>query len=148
MLNSKNKSSTVIILLFYLFFPSFSSLARETIVSTVNELNNAVGNLASNDTISITDGTYDLTQTLVINNKQTKISNVLIRGLSGDREKVKLFCPGMGVQSSAAPHVFNIFNAENVTIRDLTAGKTYRHPVTISGQSGAERINLINNKTQ
>ena len=134
------KTSPIILLLFL----SFYSQARETIVLTVNELNTAVGILISNDTISITDGTYNLTQTLVLNNKQTKISNVLIRSVSGDREKVKLFCPGMGVQSSSAPHVFNIYNVENVTIRDLTAGKTYWHPVTISGQSGAASVNLIN----
>ena len=134
------KTSPIILL----FFLSFSSHARETIVSTVNELNSAVGTLASDDTISISDGTYNLTQTLVLNNKQTKISNVLIQGQNGDREKVKLFCPGMGVQSGSAPHVFNINNVENVTIRDLTAGKTYWHPVTISGQSGAESVNLIN----
>jgi len=132
------------ILLLAAIILSFPLHARETVVSNTGELNDAIASLSSNDTVSIKDGTYHLSSTLIINNKTAKISRILIRGLSGDREKVKLFCPGMGVQSSAAPHVFNIFNAGNVTIRDLTAGKTCWHPVSISGQAGAEAIKLIN----
>ncbi len=132
------------LLTFFSFALPNPLLAREVIVSTVNELQTAVSDLASNDTILIANGTYNLTTTLVINNKQTKISTVLIKGQSGNRDSVALWCPGMGVQSSSAPHVFTIYNIENLTIADLTAGKTYWHPVTISGQSGAETILLKN----
>ncbi len=139
--------NTYALLSYIVIFTCFLSRhlpAREIIVTTVNELQNAIGDLASHDTILIANGTYCITATLTINNKQEKISDVLIKGQSGNRDSVMLWCPGMGVQSSSAPHVFNIYNIENLTIADLTAGKTYWHPVTISGQSGAESISLKN----
>ena len=120
------------------------SMGREIVVSNENELYNAIGNLISDDTVIIINGTYNLTSTLVINNKSTKISNITIKGQSGNRDSVKLFCPGMGVSSTNAPHVFNIYNVENLTIQDLTAGETYWHPITISGQSGAENLYFKN----
>ena len=38
----------------------------------------------------------------------------------------------------------DIYNVEDLTIRDLTAGETYWHPITISGQSGPENLYFIN----
>lgn len=120
------------------------SFGETIVVSDVQTLQNAVGELRSGDSILIDDGVYNLTSTLVINNKPTKISNVLIGGLSGDRNKVEIYCPGMGVESQTAPHCFAIYNAEDVEIRDLTCGKTYWHPITIQGAAGAERPILRN----
>ncbi len=120
------------------------SFAETIVVSDVQTLQNAVGELRSGDSILIEDGVYYLTSTLVINNKPDKISNVLIGGLSGDRDKVEIYCPGMGIKSKTAPHCFAIYNAADVEIRDLTCGKTYWHPITIQGAAGAERPILRN----
>ena len=123
-------------LLFILCFTNLHS--REIIAENVNDLIYHIGELQSNDTILIADGTYNLTTTLVINNKTEKIYDVCIKSRSGNRDGVVLLCPGMGQYSGQAPHVFNIFNVEHLVIADLTAGETYWHPITVSGNSGAE----------
>ena len=116
------------------------SEAADVYVSNVSELNSAINNLSSGDVIIISNGTYNLTSTLVINNKSPEISNVTIRGLTGNRDDVELWCPGMGVYSSSAPHCFNIYKVQNLTIKDLTCGKTYWHPITVSGISNPDNL--------
>jgi len=122
----------------------FTGMGATTVVSTVSALQNAVNNLNSDDTILIEDGAYNLTATLVINYGVSAISNIVIRGNSGNRDAVEIYCPGMGVYSASAPHCFNIFNVRNLIIRDITAGKTYWHPISIDGASGAEDLQFIN----
>ena len=128
--------------LFYIFIIAISTfgMAADVYVSTVSELNSAIDNLTSGDVVIISNGTYNLTSTLVINNKTPEISDVTIRGITGNRDDVKLWCPGMGVYSSAAPHCFNIFKVQNLTIKDLTCGKTYWHPITVSGISNPDNL--------
>ena len=46
---------------------------REIVVSNENELYNAIGNLMSDDTVIIANGAYDLSSTLVINNKPVRL---------------------------------------------------------------------------
>lgn len=132
------------LVILYLLGFHFIGNANIRNVSTVEALQSAVGELKSGDTILIEDGTYNIDNTLVINNKPTKIYNVAILGKSGDRGAVQIYCPGMGVYSESAPHVFAVYNVENLLIQDLTAGRTYWHPITVQGSAGCDNVHFKN----
>ncbi|MBX7135011.1 MAG: Ig-like domain-containing protein [Fimbriimonadaceae bacterium] len=111
-------------------------------VSTVTELQNAVSNLTSGQTIVIRPGTYNLTSTLYIG-VNSRISNVTIRGETDNFNDVKLLGKGMDNASYGnVPMGFAIFNAQNVTIANLSIGEVYSHPIQIKGESGANAINV------
>jgi hypothetical protein len=110
-------------------------------VDTVPELQAAVANLASDTTILVADGTYDLTHTLVIDGA----SNVAIRGASGDRQAVVLRGRGMSNNSyGSVPHIFLVQTASDVLIADMTLREAYFHLVQIQGEQGAQRSRLYN----
>ena len=109
-------------------------------VSTVADLEAAVGSLAANTTILIADGNYNLTQPL---NIQHAAHNATIRGASGNREAVILSGGGMTNNGTNLSHIFQVF-APDVTIADLTLGDVYFHPVQIHGEAGATRPTLYN----
>jgi hypothetical protein len=113
-------------------------------VSNVSELQHAVANLESNTTILIADGTYDLTNTLVIDGG---VSDVSIRGASGNRDGVILRGRGMDNSSYGnTPHGFLIRNSNNVLIADLTIQDFYFHNVQIQGEQNAQATHLYNLK--
>ncbi|TAL67369.1 MAG: hypothetical protein EPN82_15485 [Bacteroidetes bacterium] len=113
-------------------------------VSDVYSLQSAIGELKSNDTILIENGIYNIENTLVINNKTEKIFNVAIIGKSGKRDSVRIYSSGMGVYSETAPHVFAVYNVENLLFQDLTAGRTYWHPITVQGNAGCDIVYFKN----
>lgn len=110
-------------------------------VSTVAQLQNAVNNLASNTTILIADGVYDLTNTLNIR----AVNNVTIRSASGNREAVVLRGKGMSNSSyGSVPHVIAIYDANDVTLADLTLRDAYFHLVQVHGEDGPQRPRFYN----
>ena len=109
-------------------------------VSTVAQLQDAVANLASNTTILIADGDYALTNTLHITGG---VSNVALRGASGNRDAVILRGQGMSNASYGnVPHGVLIGDAQDVLIADLTIRDAYYHNIQVQGESGAKRPRL------
>lgn len=108
-------------------------------VGTVTELQAAIANLQSNATVLIADGTYQLTNTLNIRG----VSNVTIRGASGNAAAVILTGKGMSNQAYGnVPHVMAVFDATDITIADLTLRDAYFHGIQIHGEDDADRIRL------
>jgi hypothetical protein len=100
-----------------------------------------VSNLASNTTILIADGTYDLTNTLNIRN----VNNVALRSASGDRDAVVLRGRGMSNSNYGnVPHVIAIYDADDVLIADLTLRDAYYHLVQVHGEEGPQRPRFRN----
>ncbi|MDW8325202.1 MAG: hypothetical protein RMK99_01445 [Anaerolineales bacterium] len=110
-------------------------------VSTVAQLQSAVRNLTSNTTILIADGDYELTNTLNIR----AANNVTLRSASGNRDAVVLRGRGMSNSNyGSVPHVITIFDANDVTIADLTLRDAYFHLVQVHGEAGPQRPRLRN----
>ena len=110
-------------------------------VSSVAQLQNAVDNLASNTTILIADGVYELTNTLNIRG----VDNVALRSASGDRDAVVIRGRGMSnANYGNVPHTVAIYDADDVLIADLTLRDAYFHLVQIHGEDGSQRPRLYN----
>src|SRR5919197_2082210 len=110
-------------------------------VSTEAQLQTAIRQLASNTTILITPGTYQLTSTLYINGAYT---NVAIRGSVDDRDSVVLKGPGMNVAAfGQAPYgIWTGGNVQGITIADLTIRDFYYHPIIFN--AGTQRPRVYN----
>jgi hypothetical protein len=115
-------------------------------VSTVTQLQNAVAGIASNTTIVIAPGTYNLTGTLYINGT---FANVGIRGATGNRNDVVIVGKGMSAAGDGGVP-FGIWvggNVQGVTIAHLTIRDVYYHPIMLN--AGAEsplihNVRLVN----
>jgi methionine-rich copper-binding protein CopC len=108
-------------------------------VNTESALQNAVANVQSGQTIVIQKGTYNLTGSLYLGlNRQ--VQNVTIRGETDNFDDVVLRGPGMN--NSAVPMGISIWNAQNVTVADLSIGEVYYSTVELKGEAGANNINL------
>ncbi len=101
-------------------------------VSSVAELQNAVNNAASGDTILIADGTYDLDGAYL----RITTPNVTLRSASGDREAVTL--DGNYVTTEIIQVV-----ASDVTIADLTLREAYYHPIHVTSSEGGDTLNTL-----
>jgi Ca2+-binding RTX toxin-like protein len=111
-------------------------------VGTVSELQNAVANLQSNQTIVIRRGTYDLTQTLYVGNGH-QVANALIRGETDNFNDVVIRGQGMNNASyGSVPHGFSFYNAQDVTLANLSIGDVWYHPIDMQGGAGADRLNI------
>jgi hypothetical protein len=111
-------------------------------VDTATELQDAVRNLRSNQTVVIEAGTYDLTETLYVG-RFGQVSNVTIRGETGDFRDVVIHGRGMeNAVNGAVPNGISIYDAQNVTIADLSVGEVYFHPIDIQAIQGAESVHL------
>ncbi len=89
-------------------------------VSSVTELESAVNNAASGETILVADGTYDLKGVYL----RFAVPNVTLRSVSGHRENVIL--DGDYVTTEIIQIV-----ASDVTIADLTLREAYYHPIHV-----------------
>jgi hypothetical protein len=111
-------------------------------VSTVSQLQNAVAAIASNTTIVIATGTYNLTTTLYINGTFT---NVGIRGATNNREDVVLVGKGMtAAHDGGVP--FGIWiggNVTGVTIANLTVRDIYNHPIMLNAGAQSPLIHNV-----
>lgn len=110
-------------------------------VATVAELQEAVDALTSGTTILIEDGTYDLTNTLNIRG----VTDVAIRSASGNRDAVEL--RGRGMANAAygnVPHAIAVYDAQRVTIADLTLRDAYFHLIQIHGEEDADEVVMRN----
>lgn len=111
-------------------------------VATEGELQQAVRNLVSGTTILLADGTYDLTQTLHL---QGGLTDVALRGASGDRDAVVLRGRGMSNGNFGnVPHGVLVGDATDVLIADLTIRDVYFHAVQVQGERGASGLRLRN----
>jgi hypothetical protein len=97
-------------------------------VSNVSGLQSAIAGLTSDKTISLADGTYNLTGTLYL---PQNISNVTIKGVSGNRDAVIIKGPGM--TNSAVPFAFWADNVSGVTFQDMTIRDFNQHAIILSG---------------
>lgn len=119
-------------------------------VSTVQQLADACWNLESDQAIVIAPGTYDLTDHVFPNGVDGRltvgrygapqISNVQIRGATGNPEDVTIL--GGGMTDPAVPFGFQVFTAVDVLIADLSIGGVYYHAVAIQNDQGASRVRL------
>jgi len=93
-------------------------------VATEPQLQTAMGNLQSGDTILLADGTYPLTSSLYINGR----NDVTIRGASGSTNVVLL---GKGIDNTNYGNVpFGIWsNGTNTTIAHLTIRDTWDNEI-------------------
>jgi hypothetical protein len=104
-------------------------------VSTEAQLQSAVGNLQTGDTIVLANGAYNLTRTLNVNNR----NDVTIRGTSGC-DGVVLVGKGMDNPNyGSVPHgIWS--NSFNTTIAHLTIRDTYDNPVIFNAGARSPRV--------
>jgi hypothetical protein len=115
-------------------------------VSTEPQLQTAMGNLQSGDTIVLSNGVYNLTSTLYINGR----NNVTIRGAAGSTNVVLV---GKGMDNTNYGNVpFGVWsNGTNTTIAHLTIRDTWDNEIIFN--SGAQSpfvycVRLINAGSQ
>ncbi len=114
-------------------------------VSTVSALEDAVQNLQSNTTVMIAAGTYQLSSTLWVRPNGSAISNVGIRGATGDPDDVVLVGIGMSNASFGnVPHGIHVGNVNGITIADLTIEDVYYHPIQLAGELGCTAPRIYN----
>jgi hypothetical protein len=111
-------------------------------VATVSQLQNAVAAIASNTTIVIAPGTYNLSSTLYVNGSFT---NVGIRGSTGNRDDVVLAGKGMNAASDGGVP-FGIWvggNVRGVTIASLTIRDVYYHAIMLNAGAQSPLIHNV-----
>jgi hypothetical protein len=106
-------------------------------VSTEPELQHAIKNLRAGMTVLIANGTYHLSNTLLVNN----VNDVTIRGASGCDDVVLI---GKGMTNSNFEAVPNGIwtNSANTVIAHLTIRDVYYHPIILN--PGAQRPRIYN----
>ena len=119
-------------------------------VDTAQELADACWTLTSNRAILIAPGVYNLATVSFPNGVDGRltvgrfgaqpISNIQIRGTTGDPEDVVIL--GAGMLNPIVPYGFQVFTATDVWIADLSIGSVYFHAIGIQGDQGAKRVHL------
>src|SRR5262249_28976281 len=72
-----------------------------------------------------------------------QVSNVTIRGETDNFDDVKLVGNGMdNANYGAVPMGISVYNAQNVTIADLSIGEVYYHPIELKGDQGASNVDV------
>src|SRR3989454_927206 len=104
-------------------------------VSTEAQLQNAVANAQTGDTIVLANGTYNLTSTLYLNGK----NNVTMRGNSGCDSVILV---GKGMDNANYGNVlFGIWsNALNTTIAHLTIRDTYDNAIVFNAGAQSPHV--------
>ncbi|HNQ74992.1 MAG TPA: hypothetical protein PKN95_15520, partial [Verrucomicrobiota bacterium] len=107
-------------------------------VSTEAELQSAMNNLQSGDTILLANGTYNLTRTLYINGRH----NVTLRGLSGSTNVTLV---GRGMNNANHGDVpFGIWsNSTNTTIAHLTLRETWDNEIIFNTGAQSPRVYCV-----
>jgi hypothetical protein len=116
--------------------PTWSPAGRVQRVSSARALEDAVRGARPHETILIADGQYRLSAPLEIS-----VSQVTLRGESGDRDSVVL--RGGGMTGDSVGVAIGV-NAPDVTIADLTVRDVGFHAVQVRGEQGASRFTLRN----
>jgi hypothetical protein len=101
-------------------------------MSTVTQLENAVNNATSGDTILIADGNYNLDGAYL----QIDQPNVSLRSASGNREAVVL--DGNYLTTEIVQIV-----ASHVTVSDLTLQKAYNHPIHVMSSPSSDTLGTV-----
>ena len=115
-------------------------------VNTQSALQNAFSNLKSGQTIVIQPGTYNLSSTLYIG-LNSQITNVTVRGSTDNFNDVLLLGNGMDNSSYGnVPMGISVWNAQNVTIADLSIGNIYDDPIEIKGDAGANAVTIYHDR--
>jgi hypothetical protein len=112
-------------------------------VGTEPELQAAVDGLQSGQTVVVRPGTYNLTRPLVLG-KHGQVQNVTVRGATDDFNDVVI--RGAGIDNPAVPFGISVYDAQDVTIADLSVGEVWYHAIDIQGIQGAERVHLYHNR--
>ncbi|VAW43132.1 hypothetical protein MNBD_CHLOROFLEXI01-911, partial [hydrothermal vent metagenome] len=99
-------------------------------VDTVAEIQNAVNNATSGDTILIADGIYNLDGVYL----RIDTPNVTLRSASGDREAVVL--DGNYITTEIIQIV-----ASNVTVADVTLREAYNHQIHVMTTDAGDTLN-------
>ena len=115
-------------------------------VSSVAELQSAMGNLQAGDTIVLANGIYHLTSTLYVNGRD----NVTIRGQEGC-DQVVLVGRGMDIASYGnVPHgIWS--NSRKTVIAHMTIRETYDNTIVFNGGAQSPRVyhvKLLNSGSQ
>jgi PKD repeat protein len=110
-------------------------------VATESDLETAVANIQSGQTIMIAAGTYNLTQGLYIG-LNSHVTNVTLRGATGNPNDVVLL--GAGMDNSTIGMGVSIWNAQNVTIANLSIGDVYYDAIELKGDQGCDRVTIYN----
>ena len=107
-------------------------------VATEAQLQTAIGNLQSGDTILLSNGTYNLTSSLYINGR----NNITIRGASGSTNVVLV---GKGMDNSNYGNVpFGIWsNGTNTTIAHLTIRDTWDNEIIFNPGAQSPRVYCV-----
>ncbi len=111
-------------------------------VSTVAQLQNAVASIASNTTIVVAPGTYQLTSTLYVNGTFT---NVGIRGATGNRDDVVIVGKGMSAANDGGVP-FGIWvggNVQGITIANLTLRDFFYHAIILNAGAQSPRVHNV-----
>jgi hypothetical protein len=113
-------------------------------VSTEAQLQAAVNAIASNVTIVLAPGTYHLTRSLYLNGGYGALSNIGIRGATGNADDVVIVGPGMANPSYGdAPFgIWTGYGVDGITIANLTIRDFYYHPIIFNG--GTDRPHVYN----
>src|SRR4051794_15685205 len=108
-------------------------------VSTEPQLQAAVRNIASNQTIVIAPGTYTLTSTLYVNKA---VTNASIRGASNNRDDVVLKGPGMTTASYGnTPYgIWTGGGVQGILIANLTLRDFYFHSIIFNAGTQSPRV--------
>jgi hypothetical protein len=126
-----------LLLMIALFLGIFTTTTRAVVVSTVNELMDAVNdaNQGGDKMIECENGVYLLFDFLYVT-----AESVTVKSLLGNRDSVTIRGPGMG---GGVSHVFLVAGSD-FCVRDLTLGWVTNHGVQIQGEQNADRPQICN----
>jgi hypothetical protein len=113
-------------------------------VSTEAQLQSAMASIASNVTIVLAPGTYRLTRTLYFSGYSNKLTNVGIRGATGNSEDVVIVGAGM-TESNYGSVPYGIWagdGVDGITVANLTLREFYFHPIVFN--AGTQRPHVYN----
>jgi len=109
-------------------------------VANVGQLHQAVKDARPGEHIVLAAGTYRLRRTI-----RLRVPRVTLRGATGDRDDVVLLGGGMNVPARATSAIS--FEADDLTVRDLTCRDFYKYGLHIRAEMDVDRARIINVKT-